>query len=64
MSTRRGAKASRPQLDLVLARLREDDVLVVTRLDRLGRSMLRLVTLGADLRERGIGRQSGRKHTS
>ncbi len=50
-----GAKASRPQLDLVLARLRADDILVITRLDRLGRSMLHLITLGADLRERGIG---------
>jgi DNA invertase Pin-like site-specific DNA recombinase len=50
-----GAKASRPQLDLVLQRLRTDDVLVITRLDRLGRSMLHLITLGADLRERGIG---------
>ncbi|MFC9553829.1 recombinase family protein [Rhodococcus sp. NPDC056960] len=52
-----GAKASRPQLDLVLRRLREGDVLVITRLDRLGRSMLHLITLGADLRERGIGLQ-------
>lgn len=50
-----GAKASRPQLDLALQRLRGDDVLVITRLDRLGRSMLHLITLGADLRERGIG---------
>ncbi|OUS94399.1 recombinase [Rhodococcus sp. NCIMB 12038] len=50
-----GAKASRPQLDLVLQRLRADDVLVITRLDRLGRSMLHLITLGADLSERGIG---------
>jgi DNA invertase Pin-like site-specific DNA recombinase len=50
-----GAKASRPQLDLALARLREGDVLVITRLDRLGRSVLHLVTLGAELRERGIG---------
>ena len=52
-----GAKASRPQLDLVLQLLRDGDVLVITRLDRLGRSMLHLVTLGADLRERGIGLQ-------
>lgn len=36
-------------------RLRGDDVLVITRMDRLGRSMLHLITLGADLRERGIG---------
>ncbi|MEU0206692.1 recombinase family protein [Streptomyces canus] len=27
----------------------------VTRLDRLSRSVLHLVTLGADVRERGIG---------
>ncbi|MHA4853940.1 recombinase family protein [Rhodococcus sp. MSC1_016] len=50
-----GAKASRPQLDLALARLHEGDALVITRLDRLGRSVLHLITLGAELRERGIG---------
>jgi hypothetical protein len=50
-----GAKASRPQLDLVLKLLRTGDTLVVTRLDRLGRSVLHLVTLGAALRERGVG---------
>ena len=47
--------ASRPQLDLALARVRDGDVLVVTRLDRLGRSVLHLVNLGADLRGRGVG---------
>jgi len=50
-----GAKASRPKLDLVLRILQGGDVLVVTRLDRLGRSVLHLVTLGAQLRERGVG---------
>lgn len=35
--------------------LRGGDTLKVTRLDRLSRSVLHLVTLGADLRERGIG---------
>ncbi len=50
-----GAKASRPKLDLVLRVLRSGDVLVVTRLDRLGRSVLHLVTLGAQLRDRGVG---------
>ena len=49
-----GAKAPRPQLDVVLARLRGGDTLVITRLDRLGRSVLHLITLGAELRERGI----------
>lgn len=43
-----GAKASRPQLDLVLRRLREGDTLVITRLDRLGRSVPHLITLGAE----------------
>ncbi|MDF5757409.1 MULTISPECIES: recombinase family protein [Streptosporangiales] len=50
-----GAKASRPKLDLVIKLLREGDTLKVTRLDRLSRSVLHLVTLGAELRERGIG---------
>ena len=50
-----GAKASRPQFDIVLRMLRAEDTLTVTRLDRLGRSVLHLVTLGADLRERGVG---------
>ncbi|WP_197093594.1 recombinase family protein [Nonomuraea sp. SBT364] len=50
-----GAKASRPELDLVLQLLREGDTLKVTRLDRLSRSVLHLVTLGADLRTRKIG---------
>jgi hypothetical protein len=39
----------------VLQRLREEDVPVITSMNRLGRSMLNMITLGADLRERGIG---------
>jgi DNA invertase Pin-like site-specific DNA recombinase len=35
--------------------LRDGDALKITRLDRLGRSVLHLVTLGAGLRERGVG---------
>ena len=50
-----GAKASRPELDNVLRLLRDGDTLKITRLDRLGRSVLHLVTLGAELRERGVG---------
>ena len=50
-----GAKASRPQLDLLIRLLRDGDTLKVTRLDRLGRSVLHLVTLGAELRERDVG---------
>lgn len=55
VDTASGAKASRPELDLVLKVLREGDVLVLTRLDRLSRSVLHLVNMGADLRERGVG---------
>jgi len=50
-----GARASRPKLDLVMQMLRKGDTLTVTRLDRLSRSVLHLITLGAELRERGIG---------
>lgn len=49
------AKSSRPQLDILLRFLRAGDTLKITRLDRLGRSVLHLVTLGAELRERGVG---------
>jgi len=50
-----GAKASRPKLDEVLRVLRDGDTLKITRLDRLGRSVVHLVTLGAELRGRGVG---------
>ncbi|MGW1917729.1 recombinase family protein [Streptomyces sp. NPDC002076] len=54
IDTASGAKASRPALDLVLRLLRKGDTLKVTRLDRLSRSVLHLVTLGAELRQRGV----------
>ncbi|MGW6694800.1 recombinase family protein [Rhodococcus sp. NPDC054953] len=50
-----GAKSSRPKLDLVLKLLRDGDKLTITRLDRLGRSVLHLITIGAELREKGVG---------
>jgi DNA invertase Pin-like site-specific DNA recombinase len=55
LDTASGTKASRPQLDLLLKVLRTGDTLKITRLDRLGRSVLHLVTLGAELRDRGVG---------
>lgn len=55
LDTASGAKASRPKLDLVLNVLRDGDTLVVTRLDRLGRSVQHLINLGAQLREHGVG---------
>jgi len=49
-----GSRAARPELDRLVRILRPGDVLHVTRLDRLSRSVLHLVTLGAELREREI----------
>ena len=40
-----GAKTHRPELDHMLDLLREDDTVVVWKLDRLGRSMQNLVDL-------------------
>lgn len=54
IDTASGAKAFRPSSTWVLKLLRDDDTLKTTRLDRLGRSVLHLVTLGAQLRERGV----------
>jgi DNA invertase Pin-like site-specific DNA recombinase len=49
-----GRLASRPQLDAALDYLRTGDQLVVTRLNRLGRSMRHLFELVDQLQERGI----------
>ena len=53
-----GKLASRPELDKCLAALRPGDVLVVWKLDRLGRSVQHLVQVINDLRERGVGFRS------
>ena len=53
-----GATTERPGLSAALAFLREGDVLVVWRLDRLGRSMPHLIDVVAKLEERGIGFRS------
>jgi DNA invertase Pin-like site-specific DNA recombinase len=49
-----GAKASRPEWDKCLSQLRRGDVLVVTKLDRMGRSVRNLVEVVNDLGERGV----------
>jgi len=53
-----GARSDRPGLTQCLDALRPNDVLVVWRLDRRGRSMRHLITLVEDLRGRGIGFRS------
>lgn len=46
--------ASRPRLEEVRKLLREGDVLVITKVDRLGRSLLDLITIADDLQAKGI----------
>ncbi len=53
-----GVRADRPGLSRCLETLCEGDVLVVTKLDRLGRSLRHLVDLVEGLREKGIGLRS------
>jgi DNA invertase Pin-like site-specific DNA recombinase len=53
-----GARTARPGLDACLRELREGDVLVVWRLDRLGRSMRHLIDLVEELKDRGVGFKS------
>ena len=53
-----GARCDRPGLTKCLDVLESGDILVVWRLDRLGRSMRHLITLVEDLRERGFGFRS------
>jgi len=47
-----GARARRPQFDLALAALHHGDTLVITTLDRLGRSTVNMLTLADELRTR------------
>jgi DNA invertase Pin-like site-specific DNA recombinase len=56
--TASGGKAQRSGLDRVRELLRKGDVLVVWRLDRLGRSLKHLIELMGELEAAGIGFQS------
>ena len=53
-----GSRNDRPGLKEALSHLREDDTLVVWKLDRLGRGVKSLVDLVADLEGRGVHFQS------
>ncbi|AMM34770.1 resolvase (plasmid) [Sinomonas atrocyanea] len=50
-----GARASRPQFDRALEALIEGDTLVITTLDRLGRSTQNMLAFADALRARGAG---------
>ncbi|WP_406730877.1 recombinase family protein [Streptomyces sp. NBC_01794] len=49
-----GKLASRPELDKALIAAREGDEFVITKLDRLGRSLKNLIELSERLRDQGV----------
>ena len=50
-----GGRASRPQFDKAIAALQDGDTLVITTLDRLGRSTQNMLAFAEELRGRGAG---------
>ena len=50
-----GAKTARPGLHTALSHLRKGDILVVWKLDRLGRSLAHLIQRIKELNDKGIG---------
>jgi DNA invertase Pin-like site-specific DNA recombinase len=53
-----GSREGRKELETLIAFLRPGDTLIVTKLDRLARSTLDMLTLITDLGKRGIGVRS------
>lgn len=53
-----GALTSRPALDRLLLAVLPGDTVVVWKLDRLGRSLVHLLSIVTDLAERGVGFRS------
>jgi predicted site-specific integrase-resolvase len=53
-----GARTERPVLNELLCNIRSGDVLVIWKLDRLGRSLAHLVELVKVLIDKGVGLQS------
>jgi DNA invertase Pin-like site-specific DNA recombinase len=49
-----GTKASRPELDKLREQMRHGDTLVITRLDRLGRSAKDLLSISSELEDKGV----------
>lgn len=57
-----GSTRERPELKKLLEQLREDDVVIIWKLDRLGRSLKDLVQLVAEIQEKGAGLKSLNDH--
>src|SRR5262249_494754 len=57
-----GAKAERPVLQDLLTQLRAGDVLIIWKLDRLGRSLRHLIEVVTALAQRGVGFKSLHEH--
>lgn len=53
-----GAKSDRPGLSKLQSKLRDGDILIVCKLDRLGRSMSDLIESVEDLKNKGVGFKS------
>ena len=53
-----GTKAQRPELNKLLDQLREDDVVIVTKYDRLARSLKDLLAIVDTINAKGAGFQS------
>lgn len=53
-----GAKANRPELRRMMDQIREDDLIVIWKLDRLGRSLRDLVNLVNEIQTNGAGLKS------
>jgi DNA invertase Pin-like site-specific DNA recombinase len=53
-----GVRADRPQLKKMVAALKRGDLVIVTRLDRLGRSVRELLNLLAEFDKLGVGFRS------
>ena len=53
-----GAKADRPELRRMIDHIREDDIIVIWKLDRLGRSLRDLVNLVNEIQTKGAGLKS------
>ena len=53
-----GSKADRPELRKMINTLREGDIIVTWKLDRLGRSIRDLINLVSEIQEKGAGLKS------